>query len=102
MSPSVIIHPCWVKGKIQAVSRRKLEPWVLSKIVYKKRKRKEEAQSGQIVITVSSVATVPGRRAKFIARKQDKKKGKQMEIFESAEQINQGAPKKPACYDVVL
>lgn len=76
MSPSVIIHPCWVKGKIQAVSRRKLEPWVLSKIVYKKRKRKEEAQSGQIVITVSSVATVPGRRAKFIARKQDKKKGK--------------------------
>jgi len=99
MSPSVIIHPCWVKGKIQAVSRRKLEPWVLSKIVYKKRKRKEEAQSGQIVITVSSVATVPGRRAKFIARKQDKKKGKQMEIFESAEQINQGAPKKPACCD---
>jgi hypothetical protein len=76
----IIIHPCWEKKekKSQAVPRRKLKPWGLSKIVKKKRrkKRKKEAQSGQNVITVSSVTTVPGRRAKFIAREQKRKRNK--------------------------
>jgi hypothetical protein len=72
----VIIHPCWEKEKKnQAVPRRKLKPWGLSKIVKKERKRKEEAQSGQNVITVSSVTTVPGRRAK-IHRQRAKEKRK--------------------------
>jgi hypothetical protein len=64
------------KGKKnQAVPRRKLKPWALSKIVKKKRKRKEEAQSGQNVITVSSITNVPGRRAKIHRqRAKDKRK----------------------------
>jgi hypothetical protein len=42
---------------------------VLSKIVKKKGKRKRKAQSGQNVITLSSVTTVPGRRAKVSSPK---------------------------------
>jgi hypothetical protein len=42
---------------------------VLSKIVKKKGKRKRKAQSGQNVITLSSVTTVPGRHAKVSSPK---------------------------------
>jgi hypothetical protein len=75
--PSVIIQ---VKGKTRPFLAGKSSRGVLSKIVKKKRKRKEKEKKGTVrpkmFITVSSVTTVPGRRAKFIAREQEKiKKG---------------------------
>ena len=71
ISPSVIIHPYWVKGKkkVRPFLAGKSSRGVLSKIVKKKRKRKRKAQSGQNVITLSSVTTVPGRRAKVSSPK---------------------------------
>jgi hypothetical protein len=59
--------------------------------VKKKRKRKRKAQSGQNVITLSSVTTVPGRRAKVSSPKskgvKQKKWKSRIEIFGHAEQI---------------
>jgi hypothetical protein len=65
------------KRKNQAVSRRKVEPWGLVEDCEKERKKRKERHSpAQNVITVSSITTIPGRRAKFIAREQEKiKKG---------------------------
>lgn len=41
-----------------------------------KKKGKKRHSPAKIVITVSSVTTVPGRRAKFIAREQKRKGNK--------------------------